>query len=131
MFSGTVELNWRALFLTLHNATLPNKDGSGSWLEQLLESAHREHISGLEAYLLMDMRLRSTKRATGQQHPPGHGHGRRLSLQSLGSMGWCFNASDPRDKVFALLALASQTTPPTTKPIIADYSTPTTDLFIH
>ena len=131
MFSGTVELNWRALFLTLHNATLPNKDGSDSWLEQLLESAHREHISGLEAYLLMDMRLRSTKRATGQQHPPGHGHGRRLSLQSLGSMSWCFNASDPRDKVFALLALASQTTPPTAKPIIADYSTPTADLFIH
>ena len=132
MFSGTVELNWRALFLTLHNATLPNKDGSDSWLEQLLESAHREHISGLEAYLLMDMRLRSTKAkcATYLQQQRPQGQGRRLSLQSLGSMSWCFNASDPRDKVFALLALASQTNTNTT-PIIADYSTPTSDLFIH
>lgn len=48
-------------------------------------------------------------------------------------MSWCFNASDPRDKVFALLALASQSTTPTTTttPIIADYTTPTSTLFIN
>lgn len=44
-------------------------------------------------------------------------------------MSWCFNASNPREKIFALLALASQST--TTKPIMPDYTTPTATLFMQ
>ncbi|KAB8270701.1 heterokaryon incompatibility protein-domain-containing protein [Aspergillus minisclerotigenes] len=109
-------------------------------LAAVFESAWFSGVHGIEALMLADISFR-TSALTGQrgfiikeilrqeQAVPSPSWGRRLSLQNLGRLSWWSQSSDPRDKVFALVGIASPD--PQGQRIIVDYSMSIAEVFVQ
>ncbi|KAB8202355.1 heterokaryon incompatibility protein-domain-containing protein [Aspergillus parasiticus] len=109
-------------------------------LAAIFERARFSGVHGIEALMLADISFR-TSALTGQrgfiikevlrngQAVPSPSWGRRLSLQNLGRISWWSQSSDPRDKVFALVGIASPD--PQGQRIIVDYSMSIADVFVQ
>ncbi|KAE8316889.1 heterokaryon incompatibility protein-domain-containing protein [Aspergillus transmontanensis] len=109
-------------------------------LAAVFESAWFSGVHGIEALMLADISFR-TSALTGQrgfiikeilkqeQAVLSPSWGRRLSLQNLGRLSWWSQSSDPRDKVFALVGIASPD--PQGQRIIVDYSMSIAEVFVQ
>ncbi|KAE8152350.1 hypothetical protein BDV25DRAFT_137923 [Aspergillus avenaceus] len=120
MTCGTLEVAFHDTFIPrLPAVKLPSKLRHRSEIPTMLstfELAKRSGTSGLEAFLLADIRLRTSEctheREVISSNPPKTfekctpPERDALSIQALGIVARWFHASDPRDKIFALLGLA-------------------------
>ncbi|OGM48238.1 hypothetical protein ABOM_002181 [Aspergillus bombycis] len=139
IFCGGVQFEYHKLFTLFHNPNFTSRVNSRS-LAQALELARWKGIAGSELSTLTDIRLRTSKHAfertvmdtyvkkNGISLVPTWEH--KLSLSLLASMVWSFRATDPRDKVFALIGISRLSDDPR-KRIVADYSTSTSEVFIQ
>ncbi|KAE8378665.1 heterokaryon incompatibility protein-domain-containing protein [Aspergillus bertholletiae] len=139
MFCGGVEFEYHKLFTLFHNPNFISRINSRS-LAQALELARWKGIGGSELSTLTDIRLRTSKhvfeRTVMTEYVKKHGISlaatweHKLSLPLLASMVWSFRATDPRDKVFALIGI-SQVSDDPLKKMVADYSMATSEVFIR
>ncbi|KAB8263633.1 heterokaryon incompatibility protein-domain-containing protein [Aspergillus pseudonomiae] len=139
IFCGGIEFEYHKLFILFHNPNFVSRFTSRS-LAQALELARWRGIGGSEVSTLTDIRLRTSKhvfertvmveyvKKNGISLVPTWEH--KLSLSLLASKVWPFRATDPRDKVFALLGLSRLSDGPQRR-IIADYTKSTSEVFIH
>lgn len=142
MYCGSVEINYMDIINLYYSLRVLESDlrSPMNELNENLESAKWEGISGVETCVLADVRVRTTRHPYERElllNRMASSLGissvstweNKLSLQVLSTMVWFFQASDPRDKVFALLGLAHAQDPG--REIAADYSMPTAELFIR
>ena len=143
MLCDSVEINYMGIIQLYYISRAQFEDHLPSSMNQMkhfLESAKWEGVSGIEATVLAHVRLRTIKHSYEREYllgqmasslgiSPVSTWENKLSLQVLGTMIWFFQASDPRDRVFALLGLARAQDPG--REIAADYSMPTAGVFIR
>lgn len=101
---------------------------------QLFNPGIRYDMGGSEGYIVTDIRLRTTptipernlveRKMMNDNIQLAPSWQRALSLPLLLSRVWTMKATDPRDKIFALLGIARGPT------IVADYTEPTSEVFI-
>ncbi|KAE8415301.1 heterokaryon incompatibility protein-domain-containing protein [Aspergillus pseudocaelatus] len=139
IFCGRVEFEYHKLFIMFHSPNFTSRVNSRS-LAQALELARWRGIGGSELSTLTDIRLRTSKnvfertvideyvKKNGITLVPTWEH--KLSLSLLASKVWSFRATDPRDKVFALIGLSRLPGDPL-KRMVADYSKTTSEVFIQ
>ncbi|KJJ30362.1 hypothetical protein AFLA70_289g001570 [Aspergillus flavus AF70] len=139
IFCGRVEFEYHKLFSLFHNPNFTSHVTSRS-LAQALELARWKGIGGSELSTLTDIRLRTSKhvfeRRVMDEYVKKNGitlvstWEHKLSLSLLASKVWSFRATDPRDKVFALIGISRLSDDPK-KRIVADYSKSTSEVFIQ
>ncbi|XHG04103.1 hypothetical protein AWENTII_007384 [Aspergillus wentii] len=138
VFCGRHEFIYFKLFEALHHPRLPSRINRRI-LAQALELARWKGFGGSELSILTDIRVRTSKYAFERSRViPCHVREEgislvptwedKLSLPLLASRVWSFRATDPRDKVFALIG-ASRLCEDPTHSIVADYSTSTVEVF--
>ncbi|KNG80943.1 hypothetical protein ANOM_011029 [Aspergillus nomiae NRRL 13137] len=106
----------------------------------IFESVRLSGVHGIEALMLANICCRSSAYAGVRElllksllkqrdKAPSISWGQGLSLQNLVRLSWWSQASDPRDKVFALLGIACPD--PQGQRITVDYKMSTVDVFVQ
>ena len=139
IFCGRVEFEYHKLFMLFHNPNFTSRVNSRS-LAQALELARWRGIGGSELSTLTDIRLRTSKHVFERTVIDEYVKNKdimlvstwehKLNLSLLASKVWSFRATDPRDKVFALIGLSRLPDDPP-KRMVADYSKTTSEVFIE